>query len=102
MADADVQFQGKTMRLPCFDGNEARLQKLVDAFCARVDQTRAKNNKLSNDDAIVIAAIDILAAYDGMKNRFSSLSPDDAAAEYVAARLDAASEKLEKVLAAAG
>ncbi|GGY45028.1 cell division protein ZapA [Parvularcula lutaonensis] len=99
MAEISVEINGREHKLTCDDGQEARARKLAEIFDKRVQDVRAKHDGLSDSQALVVAALAILDEYDEAKNRWSTMTPEGAAAEWAADRLDEASERLEKLLA---
>lgn len=99
MADVSVRINGRDYKLACDDGQEKRLGQLAEDFDKRVDGVRAKHDGLSDSQALVVAALAVLDEYDEAKTRWANITPEGAAAEWAADRLDRASERLEKLLA---
>lgn len=99
MAEINVTINGKDYRLACDDGQEARVKTLAAQFSDRVATCAAEIGKASEGQALVVAALAVLDEFDEAKARWTSTKPEGAAAEWVAAKLEKASDRMEKMLA---
>lgn len=97
MADVDVHIGGWDYRLSCDDGQEARLKTLAEEFDHQVSNVLEKQ-QLAEREALLVAALAVLDAFDEARQRWADMTPEGAAAEWVAEKLDRASERLEKAL----
>jgi cell division protein ZapA len=102
MAEHPVSVAGRRYLVACDDGQEARLDRLAGELDGRVRKVDEGENGLGEAHAILIAALALLDEYDEAKARWSSMTPQDEAAEWAAARLDEMSERLERALRAPG
>lgn len=100
MAEVNVTIADRSFLLACDDGQEPRLQSLADNLADRVAAVRNQNSGVGDTHAIVLAALAVLDEFDESKKRWANNTPEGEAAEWAADRLDAMSERLEKVLAA--
>lgn len=57
MGTATVTLNGRTYRLGCGDGEEARLKELSDYVAAKVDGLSAAVGQVGNDRLLVMAAL---------------------------------------------
>ncbi|MEE4213153.1 MAG: cell division protein ZapA [Parvularcula sp.] len=102
MAEVSVRVGDKHYVVACDDGGEARLQRLADSFDERLRQVERGQHGLGEAHGMLIAALGILDEYDEAQSRWLAMTPEGAAAEWAASRLDAVSARLEKALAARG
>lgn len=98
MAEVDVRIGERSFRLACDDGQEPRLKSLAEQFHNRVVALQRDNDGLGDRHAMVVAALAVLDEFDEAKTRWQSITPEGAAAEWAADRLNAASERLERAL----
>ena len=101
MAEVDVRIGERSFRLACDDGQESRLRSLAADLGARVGGIQARNGAIGDTQAIVVAALAVLDEYDEARTRWADITPEGVAAEWLADRLDAASERLERALSRA-
>ena len=98
MAEVQVHIGDSDHLLACDDGQEERLKHLSREFDALVSAAKAKHDGLNDRQAVLIAALALLDEYDEAKTRWAAATPEGKAAEWAAAQLDLASERLEKAL----
>lgn len=98
MAEVDVRIGERSFRLACDDGQEIRLSSLAGQLSSQVTALQKDNDGIGDTQAIVVAALAILDAYDEAKTRWADITPEGVAAEWAADRLDAASERIERAL----
>lgn len=98
MAEVDVLIGDRSFRLACDDGQETRLKTLAADFNARVAGIRRQGEGIGETQAILVAALAVLDEYDEALSRWSRMTPEGAAEEWAAAKLDAVSERLERAL----
>ncbi|MEO1657339.1 MAG: cell division protein ZapA [Pseudomonadota bacterium] len=102
MAEVRVHIGDHEHLLACDDGQEDRLQTLAEEFDSLVTAAKAKHEGLDDRQAVLIAALALLDEYDESKAAWASATPEGKAAEWAAAQLDRASERLEKALGPEG
>ncbi|MEM6914456.1 MAG: cell division protein ZapA [Pseudomonadota bacterium] len=98
MGEVRVRIGGGEHLLVCDDGQETRLEELASAFDDLVTAAKAKHDGLEDRQALLIAALALLDEYDEAKARWADATPEGKAAEWAAAQLDRASERIEKAL----
>ncbi|NNU16032.1 cell division protein ZapA [Parvularcula sp. ZS-1/3] len=98
MAEVSIQIGGAAYDLACDDGEERRLEQLAHDFDKRVGEVQSQHQSLGERHAVIMAALAVLDEFDEAKNRWASITPEGAAAEWAADRLDRASARLEQAL----
>ncbi|MEO1041356.1 MAG: cell division protein ZapA [Pseudomonadota bacterium] len=98
MGEVRVKIGGSEHLLVCDDGQEIRLEELAGVFDGLVTAAKAKHDDLDDRQAVLIAALAVLDEYDEAKARWADATPEGKAAEWAAAQLDRASERIEKAL----
>jgi cell division protein ZapA len=98
MAELDVKVGDRSFRLSCDDGQEDRLRRLAGEFDGRVKAVKRAQPNTGEAQSLVVAALALLDEYDEAKSRWSSMTPDSAAHEWLAAKLDEARRRLEQAM----
>lgn len=98
VAKVSVRIGDDNHLLPCNDGQEARFEELAKDFDQRVTAAKTEHDDLDYQQAVLIAALALLEEYDDAKAAWAAATPEGKAAEWAAAQLDRASERLEKAL----
>lgn len=100
MPEVSIHIGGAAYDLACDDGEETRLKKLAEEFDQKVGDMQAKHSSLGDRHAMILAALAVLDEYDEAKGRWADITPEGAAAEWAADRLDQASARLAQALKA--
>lgn len=98
VAEVRVPIGNQDHVLACDDGQEKHLEALAQRFDSLVKDAKAEDGDLNDGTAILAAALALLDEYDQAKAAWASEKPEGKAAEWVAAKLDQVSERLEKAL----
>lgn len=98
MGEVNLTLNGRDYRLRCDDGQEKRLTGLAKEFGERLTQVEKRHDGLTDSHALLLTALELLDEFDEARTRWSDMTPEGAAAEWAASRLDQASDRIEKAL----
>lgn len=98
MGEVNLTLNGRDYRLRCDDGQEKRLTGLAAEFGDRLAQVETRHDGLTDSHAMLLTALELLDEFDEARARWSAITPEGAAAEWAADRLNQVSDRIEKVL----